>query len=146
MSEKNKPIEEEYEILSSEFVNPENSIINIVIKKKESLEEFPFTYKIYGNDMAPMSVWIRDLWENGSIKPGSYSGPSRDELNAKSIREKRNQLLDETDRFMVIDTTLNDEELKEMKSYRKNLRDITAQKSFPEVVKWPEKPKFLEEK
>lgn len=68
---------------------------------------------------------------------------SSDEYKSNMIRLERNKLLEETDKYMVIDSILSDNEMKEMKEYRKSLRDITLQKNFPSDIKWPEKPKCL---
>lgn len=52
------------------------------------------------------------------------------------VREKRNQLLAETDWWAVQDRTMSQLE----KDYRKELRDITTQAGFPLDVTWPTKP------
>ena len=55
---------------------------------------------------------------------------------AGEARANRNTLLAETDYFALTDVTMN----AAMTTYRQNLRDITAQESFPNDVVWPEKP------
>ena len=69
---------------------------------------------------------------------------SSDEYKSNQIRAQRDQLLDETDKFMTIDSILSDDEIKELKEYRKSLRDISLIKSFPNVS-LPTLPKFLQE-
>jgi hypothetical protein len=52
---------------------------------------------------------------------------------AFQIRERRNQEIGITDIFALSDRTMSDE----MKAYRKALRDITKQETFPNSVVWP---------
>ena len=56
-----------------------------------------------------------------------------------TLREKRNRLLSETDYLALSDNTLSDD----MKTYRKNLRDLPAGKDTVakcENATWPTKP------
>ena len=55
---------------------------------------------------------------------------------ALTIRNKRDQLLAETDWMALSDVTMSTE----MQSYRQALRDITGQAGFPYSVTWPTKP------
>lgn len=61
---------------------------------------------------------------------------------AKVIREKRNELLDETDKEMAIDRIEREPEeiVTAWKAYRQALRDIPEQEGFPFDVEWPVKP------
>ena len=52
------------------------------------------------------------------------------------LREKRNQLLAETDYLALSDVTMSDE----MKTYRQALRDLPANTSDPANPTWPTKP------
>ena len=52
------------------------------------------------------------------------------------LREKRNQLLAETDYFALYDVTMSDE----MQTYRQALRDLPANTSDPANPTWPTKP------
>jgi len=54
----------------------------------------------------------------------------------QAIRNKRDQLLAETDWMALSDVTMS----AEMQSYRQALRDITGQAGFPYSVTWPTKP------
>ena len=54
----------------------------------------------------------------------------------QAIRNKRDQLLKETDWMALSDVTMSTE----MQSYRQALRDITGQAGFPYSVTWPTKP------
>ena len=53
-----------------------------------------------------------------------------------AIRNKRNELLSDTDWWAVSDRTITQSET----DYRQNLRDITNQSDFPTEVTWPTKP------
>lgn len=60
---------------------------------------------------------------------------SKEEL-AATIRERRNKLLEETDKDCLSDR----EPSSDIITYRQALRDITKQDNFPYGVKWPTKP------
>lgn len=55
---------------------------------------------------------------------------------AEGVRNKRNELLAETDYLALSDSTLSTE----MATYRQALRDITSQDGFPLDVTYPTKP------
>lgn len=61
-------------------------------------------------------------------------------LKANPIRDKRNRLLDESDKYTIIDFPISDTKRQEWFAYRAALRDITLQSTFPDEVVWPEKP------
>ena len=86
--------------------------------------------------------------ENGKqIIPGKNGRPTavdpeslltereKKERAAENIRNKRNTLLAETDKFMLTDMyeNLTPSEQKELKDYRQYLRDIPQNSDFPEV-------------
>jgi len=54
----------------------------------------------------------------------------------ETLREKRNQLLAETDYFGMPDMTMTDE----MRAYRQALRDLPANTADPANPVWPTKP------
>jgi hypothetical protein len=54
----------------------------------------------------------------------------------QAVRNKRDELLSETDWMALSDNTLSTE----MAEYRQALRDITGQEGFPYSVEWPIKP------
>lgn len=64
---------------------------------------------------------------------------------AKEIRNKRDELLKETDWTQMEDTALTKENQEIYKEYRQKLRDIPEQSLFPYQVEFPAIPK-LEEK
>ena len=66
-----------------------------------------------------------------------YTVENKPQDQAESaIRNKRDQLLAETDWMALSDVTMPTE----MQSYRQALRDITGQAGFPYSVTWPTKP------
>jgi hypothetical protein len=65
---------------------------------------------------------------------------SIDDRAAKSVREKRDKLLLETDWIVIKAQETNRDISVEFKSYRQALRDITKQEEFPHNVNWPTKP------
>ena len=60
---------------------------------------------------------------------------------ATTIRSKRNSLLAETDYLLMPDYPISEENLKKVKEYRQELRDITEQENFPLDVVFPDFPK-----
>lgn len=66
-----------------------------------------------------------------------------DSMVAEAIRDKRNNLIGETDYYLMPDYPSNPQNLEELKVYRQALRDIPKQEGFPRDVRWPDVPKFL---
>lgn len=66
-----------------------------------------------------------------------------DSMVAKAIRDKRDNLIGETDYYLMPDYPSNPQNLEELKVYRQALRDIPKQEGFPRDVHWPDVPKFL---
>ena len=58
------------------------------------------------------------------------------EEQLQNLREKRNQLLAETDYLALSDATLSED----MRTYRQALRDLPANTSDPANPTWPVKP------
>ena len=66
-----------------------------------------------------------------------YTAENKPQDQAESaVRNKRDQLLKETDWMALSDVTMSSE----MTYYRQALRDITDQTGFPYSVVWPTKP------
>lgn len=69
---------------------------------------------------------------------------------SRFIRERRDNLLINSDKYMIPDFPITDEKKEEWKEYRKKLRDITIQESFEDCslsdnfelqgIEWPTKP------
>lgn len=66
-----------------------------------------------------------------------------DSMVAKAIRAKRDNLIGETDYYLMPDYPSNPQNLEELKVYRQALRDVPKQEGFPRDVHWPDVPKFL---
>lgn len=66
-----------------------------------------------------------------------------DSMVAEAIRNKRDNLIGETDYYLMPDYPSNPQNLEELKVYRQALRDVSKQKGFPRDVRWPDVPKFL---
>ena len=60
-----------------------------------------------------------------------------DEIKATNIRQQRDLLLKETDWMVLPDSSYDTQTLR---TYRKALRDITSQETFPNEVVWPTLP------
>ena len=59
-----------------------------------------------------------------------------DDKLASSHRNKRDALLNSTDRYGLSDFTMTEE----MRTYRQALRDIPSQDGFPHTITWPDEP------
>ena len=66
-----------------------------------------------------------------------------DSMVAEAIRDKRDNLIGETDYYLMPDYPSNPQNLEELKVYRQALRDVPKQEGFPMDVRWPDVPKFL---
>ena len=66
-----------------------------------------------------------------------------DEDRAKAAREKRDQLLAETDYLLMPDYPIEAAVLEVLKTYRQALRDIPEQSGFPKTIEWPSKPEVI---
>lgn len=66
------------------------------------------------------------------VEVAKYHRYSDEVLNEK-IRQKRDEFLDITDKFMISDYPITELEREDMKVYRQYLRDLPASKNFPNV-------------
>jgi hypothetical protein len=88
------------------------------------------------DDLEPSDVAVGDTYETGRWVIG-YTAANRPQDEAEqAVRNKRDQLLAETDWMALSDVTMSSG----MQSYRQALRDITGQAGFPYSVTWPTKP------
>lgn len=101
-------------------------------------------------------VDVIDLYRNGRPADEAYlrrtldfyGYPVGDELltdedRAKAAREKRDELLAETDFLLLPDYPISEEALEALKAYRQALRDVPEQAGFPKTIEWPEKPEAI---
>ncbi len=63
-----------------------------------------------------------------------------DEELIETAIQKRLQLLIESDWTQLNDSPLSQLKIEEWKTYRQNLRDITAQSQYPKSILWPNRP------
>ena len=81
---------------------------------------------------------------NGWHQTWYIENKSNDEISQQvehdknQVRNTRNQLLADTD-WIVIKSLETNSDFTDWKMYRQELRDITSQETFPDVI-WPTKP------
>lgn len=93
-----------------------------------------------------VQAWVeRDMFteytdDNGDVQTVAAQKTAYDTENtairAAAERDKRNELLKETDHYGLSDVTMSDD----MKTYRQALRDVPQQTDFPSTISWPTKP------
>lgn len=100
--------------------------------------------------------WYNDLL-NEALESGMEIEPfmteeEKSKAAANEIRAKRNQLLSGTDWLVLrhiretglgLDSTLTEDQYKQLEEYRQSLTDLPEQKGFPDQVTWPESPSFV---
>jgi hypothetical protein len=82
----------------------------------------------YNMDSFYNSSNINFIFDNLNIKNTSYNNSNFDFNNINTLilrRNQRNQLLKDTDVYLVPDFPINSENLKLIKEYRQKLRDMT---------------------
>lgn len=110
-------------------------------KKQAAEEEQYYTYDRYCIE----TTYRRNLKENIEANFEVWLKKAKDAEEfalAKEIREKRNQLLAETDWTQTIDAPISAASRETIREYRQNLRNITEQEGFPNTVAWPICPKI----
>lgn len=121
-----------------------------------------FTYKVYKITTTFREDLEEHIQNNLSDWLESLKEQEKDSL-ATEIREKRNKLLEESDKYMILDRltmefpqeisltnivqvvkdffkTLSNIKSGSWAKYRQELRDLPNQKGFPYDVKFPDKP------
>ena len=85
-------------------------------------------------------VWNGEAWEYKELKkePEPHV-PTDDELKAQ-VRSVRNGYLEQTDKFMLVDFPISDDERELYKQYRVYLRDYTLSENW-----WEHSPMTFEE-
>lgn len=69
---------------------------------------------------------------DGTYRLEETPAPTIDELSAQK-RAERDNLLAQTDKYMLSDFPITDEEREQYKAYRQYLRDLPEQAGFPSV-------------
>ena len=109
--------------------------------------DVPFFDKDYG---ASEPVDYEVVWHNGGLyKAGEVPAPANEDL-FKSLRAQRSTLLLATDKYLLLDYPISDNELAVIKAYRKELRDLPSREGAPwdgggKDTPWPKAPSFIEE-
>lgn len=105
-------------------------------------ETIEYIFDIHNNEDSEIQNYIRTLLSENKL---NYERPSEEsvyEYKAFEIRDKRDMLLSETDKYFTISDmpVKNNSYIDKLREYRQALRDIPQQKGFPNDVVWPEKP------
>ena len=69
---------------------------------------------------------VEEAWNDAWYLAG-YAPQKPQEIKEQEVRIVRNQYLAETDKYMIIDFPISDEEREEYKGYRQYLRDYTKE-------------------
>ena len=122
------------------YMNAERTCFDVDVTLDDGTK-LPYTFNTGINDVAPVFQEIKEAFERGEIQVSDYVPTViPDEVLAFEIRDRRNDLLTETDYLMQPDYPISEETRTALKAYRQPLRDITKQDGFPKEVVWPEKP------
>lgn len=81
---------------------------------------------------------VKEWLDAGNTPEPQFTEEELFEQKASEVRAQRNALLAECDFILMPDFPLNDKSMWEQ--YRQDLRDVTEQSGYPDVVIWPEKP------
>ena len=108
-------------------------LVQVLVRDPEPHRE---TRTKQAEDEEPADVAVGETYNTGRWVIG-YTAENKPQDQAEdAVRNKRDQLLKETDWMALSDVTMS----AEMTSYRQALRDITGQAGFPYSVTWPTKP------
>lgn len=121
----------------------EQAVATITYPPVNGNEQFSYFISLNENDEAPIYQYIRNKIDSGEIEIQPCDIVPL-EVKANEIREERNGLLAETDKYMTLDYPISEEDRTLVREYRQALRDITKQEEFPTSVVWPEKPAILQ--
>ena len=129
-----------YSIVQLRRDNPQTSF------PKNPSEELLATFGVYpylqeqrpDYDSQTATLILGDFVQNGAggwVQPYVVEELPLQQTN-RNIRNRRDELLSETDWMALSDNTLTPE----WATYRQSLRDVTDQTGFPYSVVWPTKP------
>jgi hypothetical protein len=82
---------------------------------------------------------VEQAW-NGSWYLTGYAPEKPVEVKQGEVRAIRNRYLEATDKYMIIDFPITEEERQSYKEYRQYLRDFTNQENW-----WEQNPKTFDE-
>lgn len=96
-----------------------------IINKKEHIA-FANWKAVNGGNLISVSLG------NGTYRLEEIPAPTTEEL-AQEKRAERDNLLAQTDKYMLPDFPITDEKREQYKAYRQHLRDLPEQAGFPNV-------------
>ncbi len=128
------------EIVNVVYTEPTHTQILFTLRDEKGFE-FPYYFCPNVNDEAPVYKYLQQLYDKGKIHP-KYDEEQELNVLKHEVREQRNKLLSDTDKYMTMDYPISENKKSKIKEYRQALRDITIQKEFPKNVIWPEKPEL----
>lgn len=125
-------------VKSAYYTNTDHTQIGTELEITEDNETsiIPYFFTPDTSDTSEVYLYLQDLWNKGELIPETNK-QIEDLKLAEEIREKRNNLLLESDKYMIEDYPISKEDKDLVKKYRQDLRNITDQKSFPYNVVWP---------
>lgn len=103
-----------------------------VINEKKQCEIGLGTNENFYQSIGMVKQDVEQSWDGTWYLKG-FAPQKPDEITAEELRQKRNSLLSETDKFMVEDYPISQSEKEYYLEYRKYLRDITEDKDFPNL-------------
>jgi len=126
-----------------ELWSKDQLVVNLTID--EILDGKPFDYLMALDKKEDSEVYkfILNAIDSKQIEIQSSS----EDYTSMNIRNTAEMMLRGTDQFMTIDTELTEDEIKEMKEYRKSLRNISKSSDLRSLTKSsiPPLPKFLKQ-
>lgn len=115
---------------------------NISISDVDNGTPFDYFISLAKNDESEIHKYIRSKIDAKEIEILPPIVP-QSEFDAIQIRDRRNHLLAQTDKYMTIDYPISEEKRTELRAYRQALRELPQQKNFPSDITWPEIPKDI---
>lgn len=103
------------------FIGKQNGKVMFIAETKEELEKLPCV----------ILDSIEETNENWQFVNGDYRIDGK--KTEEELREERDALLIETDKYMLQDFPITQEEKEKYKEYREYLRQIPQQNNFPNI-------------
>ena len=126
-----------FKIINAEYSDYNHNQIRLLVEDKDKIQ-FPYFFTPGQKDISEIYQYFQELYDRGELTP-SINKEIDDAQKSTEIRNKRNSLLNDSDKYMIEDYPISKEDKDKVKTYRQQLRDITNQKSFPDVT-WPDFP------
>lgn len=107
----------------------------------DTYKNMPYGVTLNSDDQAPIYNEIYDLYNAKAFEIEEYQEPEISEEDlAVEIRNKRDRLLSQSDKYMLPDYPISDDDRDLIRKYRQALRDIPTQDGFPLSVEFPKFP------